>query len=80
MLQNKEWQIHTLMVNYWKAHKPVCFVHSYVLSITQQYIHISMEQHEKHRYLCNPSGHYGKYGRFTHEVRPISQCVKAIAP
>ena len=23
--------------NYWKAHKPVCFIFSYILSVTQQY-------------------------------------------
>ena len=37
-LQNKEWSIvSTSMVWYWKVHKPVCFIHSYVLSVTQQY-------------------------------------------
>jgi len=37
MLQNKELQAHASMVNYWKTHKPICFIHSYVLSVTQQY-------------------------------------------
>ena len=37
MLQNKEWWAHALMVNYWKVHKPICFVHSHVLSVTQRY-------------------------------------------
>ena len=32
-------QVRALMVIYWKAHKPVYFVHSYVLSVTQQYKH-----------------------------------------
>jgi len=39
MLQNKGWSVHAFIVNYWKAHKPVCFVRSYVLSVTQQYKH-----------------------------------------
>ena len=65
MLQNKEWQVYALMVNYWKAQRPVHFVRSYVLSVTQQYI--SKEQHGKH--FCNPSILYGKYGRYTHETR-----------
>jgi len=30
---------HTSIVNYLKAHKPVCFLHSYFLSVTQQYKH-----------------------------------------
>ena len=63
MLQNKEWRVHASMVNYWKAHKPVRFVLSYVLSVTQQY---KIEQHKKH--LCNPSSHYRKYRRFTLEA------------
>ena len=36
---NKEWQACTSMVNYWRAHKPICFICSYALSVTQQYKH-----------------------------------------
>ena len=43
MLQSKEWRACTSMVNYLKAHKPARFIHSYVLSVTQQY---------KHRIAC----------------------------
>ena len=45
MLQNKEWQVCTSIVNYWNTHKPVCFVTNYVLSVTQLYC-VSKEQHE----------------------------------
>jgi len=38
MLQ-KEWRVHTSKLNYWKAHKPVRFIRSYVLYDTQQYKH-----------------------------------------
>ena len=33
----EKWKAHALRIDYLKAHKPVCFVLSYVLSITQQY-------------------------------------------
>ena len=36
-LQKKEWLVYNSRISYWNAHKPVCFVLSYVLSITQQY-------------------------------------------
>ena len=47
-------------INYWKTHKPVRFVLSYVCPL---YSNMSKEQHEKH--LCNPSSHYGKYGEYS---------------
>ena len=30
-------EMHTPKINYWKTHKPVCFLISYVLSVIQQY-------------------------------------------
>ena len=38
--QNKEWRACAPMVNYWKAHEPVCFLRSCILSVTQQYKYI----------------------------------------
>ena len=58
-LQKKK-TVRTSRINYWKAHEPVC---SYSAMIFLLY---SNEQHEKQ--LCNPSRHYGKYGKFTCEM------------
>ena len=55
--------------------KPMSQYTSYTAVFCPLHSSISIEQHEKH--LCNSSSHYGKYGRFTREVRPISQCVNA---
>jgi len=33
----KEWLACTSRINYWNTHKPVRFILSYVLSVTQQY-------------------------------------------
>ena len=63
MLQNKEWQACALMVNYWKA---ICQYTSYAAMFCPLHRSIIIEQHEKH--LCNPSSHYGNYGRFTCEA------------
>jgi len=49
----------------WNTDKPVCFLLSYALSVTQQYT-VSKEQHEKH--LCNPSSHYVKYREYARET------------
>ena len=35
--ENMARETHTPKINYWKAHKPVRFIFSYVLSVTQQY-------------------------------------------
>ena len=64
MLCKEEWLARTSRINYWNTDKPVCFVLSYVLFITQQYK--QKKQHKK--YLCNPSSHYGKYGEYAREM------------
>ena len=56
LLYKKEWLARASRINYWNTHKPVCFVLSYVLSVTQ--------------HLCNPSSHYRKYREYTHEHMP----------
>ena len=58
MLCKEEWLARTSSINYWNADKPVCFVLSYVLSITQQC---------KQKTACkeNPSSHYRKYKECT---------------
>jgi len=62
---NYGWLVRPSRINYWNAHKPVCFVLNFLLSVTQN-IHVSKEQHKKH--LCNQSSHYEKYRRFTCEM------------
>ena len=37
----KEWMVCASRINYWNAHKPLRFVLSYVLSVTQQYKQIT---------------------------------------
>ena len=62
MLQNKEWKAHLngelLESPYASNAAMFCPLHSI----------ISIEQHKK--YLCNPSSHYRKYGRFTCDMHP----------
>ena len=60
------------MIKYWNTYKPLHFILSYVLTVTQQY-----KQRIAQKNLCNPSSQYTKC-RITHETRPISQYVKAI--
>ena len=59
----------------WKTHKPLHFVLSYVLPVTQQYM--SKEQHEKH--LCNLSSHCRKYGEYTHERYSYNTSISAMS-
>ena len=58
--------------------KPISQYALYSAMLCLLYSNISKEQHEKH--LCNPSSHYGKYGEYIRETRPISWYVKAIIP
>jgi len=37
-LCKKEWLARASRINYWNTNKPVCFILSYVLSVTQQYM------------------------------------------
>ena len=39
MLQNKEWRVHTSMVNYWKAHKRVAMLLTQLFSVRTQQLH-----------------------------------------
>ena len=70
-------EMHAPKINCCKTHKPLHFILSYVLSVTQQY---RQKTAWKFKYLCNPSSHYGnteniestretQYGEYTHETR-----------
>ena len=76
MLQNKEWWVHASMINYWKAHKPVHFVHSCVLSITQQYkLRTTWEA------LLQSIQPIQKIWKIhSWNMHPISRCMNAITP
>jgi len=73
MLQNKECRAHTLMVDYWKAHKPVHFVQIYVLSVIQQYKHRTTW-----KALLQSIQKIQKIPSWS--MSPICRCVKAIMP
>ena len=62
--------MHASRINYWNTDKPVCFVFSFVVLVTQQY--------KQRTASCNPSSHNRKYGEKCTPQRliigkPISQ-------
>ena len=71
ILQNKEWRACASMANYWKAHKPVRFIRSYVLSGIQQYKHRTTWKAPLQSIMKNTEDSLVKHA-------PISQCEKAI--
>ena len=64
-LQKKQWLACASRIKYWNSHK-ASTLHTQLCSACPLHSNISKEQHEKR--VCNLSSHYGKYGKFTHEM------------